>query len=67
MAKVTKKLARNLGKGIDPSIGTGPLAGPDYNKLFTEVADQPAPLGPLDSAELTTNKRKKMKKSIFNS
>ena len=67
MAKTTKKLARNLGKGVNPAVGTGPLAGPDYDKLFKQVSDSPPPLTPIDESVKTEEKKKKMKKSIFDS
>lgn len=66
MAKISKKTARNVGQGLNPTAGTGPLAGPDYDKLFKEVADTPPTSNPLDTAAEAKKKKEKMKKSIFN-
>lgn len=67
MAKVSKKTARRIGDGINPTAGTGPLTGKVMDKLFKDVADSPPPMSPIDSTEITEKKKKKMKKSIFNS
>ena len=66
MPKYVKKLGRKLRDNSNPSQGTGPLAGPDLDKLFKGVADEPPPLGPVDSSAKTEDMRnKKKKKSIF--
>ena len=67
MPKISKKLARNVGKGINPTAGTGPLAGPDYDKLFKDIPDEAPTLGPAETSPMIKEKDKKKKKSIFNS
>lgn len=66
MPKYVKQLGRKLRDNANPTQGTGPLAGPDYDSLFKGVADSPPPLNPLDSVAKTEDTRsKKKKKSIF--
>ena len=67
MAKISKKTAKKVGDGLNPTAGTGPLTGKSMDKLFKDVANEPPPLGPIDATEITEKKKKKMKKSIFNS
>ena len=66
MPRISKKMAKNIGKGVNTTNGLGPLGGPDVDKIFKQVSDSPPPLIPIEESAKADEKKKKMKKSIFN-